>query len=147
MSASDGSASRPYQRLGSSAASPHQTNPTIQQSAVLISVAKAENGCINSASGFSRYSRAGSNRQRCEGEEMNFDEEIEKFFKGFPAYQCDRKAIEADVFYQMAVKEKNAVKATERALELMPGYGNVRTMQQQRAKTKKRKKGAFDEFC
>jgi hypothetical protein len=78
---------------------------------------------------------------------MNFDEEMNKFFKGFSEYEYDRRTIEADLFYQSAVKEQNAIKASERALELMPGYGNVKTRQQQRAKTKKRKKGAFDEFC
>jgi hypothetical protein len=78
---------------------------------------------------------------------MNFDEEMNKFFKGFSEYEYDRRTIEADTFYQLAVKEQNAIKASERALELMPGYGNVKTKQQQRAKTKKRKKGAFDEFC
>jgi len=77
---------------------------------------------------------------------MKFDEEMEKFFKGFPPYQYDRNAIEADPFYQLAVKEQNAVKAQALALELMPGYGNVKTKQQQRAKTKKLKKGDFDEF-
>ncbi|HUA67402.1 MAG TPA: hypothetical protein VMA13_02535 [Candidatus Saccharimonadales bacterium] len=78
---------------------------------------------------------------------MNFDEEMIKFFKSFSEYEYDRKTIEADPFYQLAVKEQNAVKATERALELMPGYGNVKTKREQRAKLKKRRRGDFDEFC
>jgi hypothetical protein len=77
---------------------------------------------------------------------MNFDEEMDRFFKGFSEYEYDRQNIEADPLYQLAVKEQNVMKASERAIELMPGYGNVRTKQQQRAKTKKRKRGDFDEF-
>ena len=57
---------------------------------------------------------------------MNFDEEVAKFFAGFSEYQYDRKAIEADPFFQKAIKEQNVINAQTRALELMPAYENVK---------------------
>jgi len=75
---------------------------------------------------------------------MNFDEEMNRFFKGFS--EDERKTVESDPFYQLAVKEQNAIKASERAIELLPGYGNVKTKRQQRGIAKKRKRGYFLEF-
>ncbi len=75
---------------------------------------------------------------------MNFDEEMNQFFKSFSPY--DRKMVESDPFYKSAVEEQDAVKAANRAIELLPGLGNVKTKREQRAIAKKRKRGDFDEF-
>jgi ABC-type polar amino acid transport system ATPase subunit len=93
-----------------------------------------------------RNRRAVANHQRREKRknDMTFEEEINRFFKNYELYQ--RKTVESDVFYQLAVKEQNAAKAIERAIELLPGLGNVKTKREQRKIIRKQKRGDFDDY-